>query len=135
MCEYSREHSCVYIVGIIQYWERVLISLLLSSDQSQNFLVKFPVVSRKFWASKVPRLGESEPKFQYWERVLISLLLSSDQSQNFLVKFPVVSRKFWASKVPRLGESEPKFPEEILGEEILPENLLVRDVFFFPRNF
>ena len=32
MCEYSREHSCVYIVGIIQYWERVLISVLLSSD-------------------------------------------------------------------------------------------------------
>ena len=32
MCEYSREHSCVYVIGIIQYWERVLISVLLSSD-------------------------------------------------------------------------------------------------------
>ena len=32
MCEYSREHSCVYVVGVIQYWERVLISVLLSSD-------------------------------------------------------------------------------------------------------
>ena len=31
MCEYSREHSCVYVVGIIQYWEGVLISVL-SSD-------------------------------------------------------------------------------------------------------
>ena len=30
---------------------------------SQNFLVKFPLVSRKFWASKFPRLGEFEPKF------------------------------------------------------------------------
>ena len=86
MCESSREHSCVYIVGIIQYWERVLILVLLSSD----------------------------PKIS---------------SQNFLV-----SRKFWASNFPRLGESEPKFPEEILGEEILPENFLVRDV-FFPKKF
>ena len=32
MCKYSREHSCVYVVGIIQYWERILISVLLSSD-------------------------------------------------------------------------------------------------------
>ena len=32
MYKYSREHGCVYVVGIIQYWERVLISVLLSSD-------------------------------------------------------------------------------------------------------
>ena len=60
MCEYSREHSCVYVVGIIQYWERVLISVLLSSDPK---ILKFPLVSRKFWASKFSRLGEIEPKF------------------------------------------------------------------------
>ena len=60
---------------------------------------------------------------------------SSIITQNFLVKFPLVSRKFWASKFPRLGEFEPKFPEEILGEEILPENFLVRNGFFPPRNF
>ena len=60
---------------------------------------------------------------QYWERVLISILLSSDPK--------IVSRKFWPSKFPRLlGEFEPEFPEEILGEEILPEIFLVRNVFF-----
>ena len=33
MCEYSREHSCAYyVVDTSQYWERVLISFLLSSD-------------------------------------------------------------------------------------------------------
>ena len=87
MCGYSREHSCLYVVGIIQYWEGVLISVLLSSDRKIS-------------------------------------------SENFLV-----SRKFWASEFPRLGEFEPKFPEEILGEEILPENFLVRNGFFSPRNF
>ena len=29
----------------------------------QKFPRKFPLVSRKFWASKIPRLGEFEPKF------------------------------------------------------------------------
>ena len=36
MFEYSREHSCVYVVGIIQYWERVLISALLFPGNLQK---------------------------------------------------------------------------------------------------
>ena len=54
---------------------------------------------------------------------------------NFLVKFPLVSRIFLALKFSRLGEFEPKFPEEILGEEIFPENFLVRNVFFPQEMF
>ena len=54
--------------------------------------------------------------------------------KKFLGKFPLVSRNFWASKFPRLGEFEPNFPEEILGEEIFPENFVVRNV-FFPQDF
>ena len=106
MCKYSREHSCVYVVGIIQYWERVLISVLLSSDPK-----KFP---RKISSCLQEILGFKN--FLGWEK----------SSQNFL-------RKFWARKFCRKISSETRSARSC-APFILSEASLKFVEFWQPKN-
>ena len=99
MCEYSREHSRVYVqqgtsylqqaVGIIQYWE------------GTPHLVLYNIVIQKF-----PR------KISFCLQEIFEPKISS-----------------------ALGVFELFFPEQVFGEQIFREKILVRNVFFPKKIF